>query len=179
MPESVTREEFADVYDTHTEKIYRFIYYKTFRRETAEDLTSQTFLRALERIEQFDPGRGSITVWLYRIARNLVIDHFRARKSTVNIDDVWDLASSENVECDAENRMRLREIGEALGRLPAEQRDIVILRIWQDVPYREIALIMEKSEAACKMLFSRVMARLRSEVGAAVVLLVLFADMLL
>jgi RNA polymerase sigma-70 factor (ECF subfamily) len=175
----ISEHEFSEIYDAHAEKIYRFVYYKTLHRETAEDLTSHTFLKALEHIDQFDSSRGSITVWLYRIARNLVIDHFRKKRRTVDIDDVWDLASSENVEAGALDRAQLAEIKEALAKLPAEQRDIVILRVWEDLPYREIAGIMGKTESACKMMFSRVMSRLKDALVPALIMLFFFRNSLM
>jgi RNA polymerase sigma-70 factor (ECF subfamily) len=159
----MTKDEFSAVYDSHAEKIYRFIYYKTLHRETAEDLTSHTFLNALEHMDQYDPVKGSVTVWLYRIARNLVIDHFRKKRPTLDIDDAWDLASGDDPAKDVHDSMQIDEIKAALGKLPREQRDIVILRIWEDLPYKEIAGIMEKSESACKMMFSRVIAKLKEE----------------
>ncbi len=183
MPEKladagITKEEFSAIYDSHAEKIYRFIYYKTLHRETAEDLTSHTFMNALEHMDQFDPKRGSITVWLYRIARNLIIDHYRRKRSTVDIDDVWDLASGDDPASEVHDSIRIEEVKAALGKLPREQRDIVILRIWEDMPYKEIALVLEKSESACKMTFSRVMARLREELAVAAFMLFLFREIL-
>jgi RNA polymerase sigma-70 factor, ECF subfamily len=115
---------------------------------------------------RYDPRKGSLQVWIYRIARNLVIDHYRRKRPFVAIDDVWDLASREDVECDHEVREQIRELKDLLARLPAQQRDIVIMRVWQDLPYREIAGIVGKSEAACKMIFSRVIARLKTALPA-------------
>jgi RNA polymerase sigma-70 factor (ECF subfamily) len=175
---TVSKEEFAEIYDSHAERIYGFIYYKTLHRETAEDLTSHTFLNALEHLHQYDPGKGSITVWLYQIARNLVTDHFRKKSSTVNIEDVWDIASAEDVESEVGDKVRIEELKAALGKLPSEQRDIVILRVWQDLPYSEIARIMEKSEPACKMMFSRVIARLKDEFVLVGVMCLLFVKIL-
>jgi RNA polymerase sigma-70 factor (ECF subfamily) len=174
----MSRDEFGNVYDTHAERIYNFIYYKTLNREVAEDITSHTFLKALENLHQYDSTKGTITVWLYRIARNLVIDHYRKKRATVNIDDVWDLSSNEDVQCDIEIKVQIEELKTVLSKLPAEQRDIIILRVWQDLPYSEIALIMQKSEGACKMMFSRIIARLREEYTIAVILLIVFADIL-
>jgi RNA polymerase sigma-70 factor, ECF subfamily len=184
MPTSVSgsaigTKEFSEIYDSHADKIYRFIYYKTLQRELAEDLTSNTFLNALEHIDQYDARRGSITVWLYKIARNLVIDHYRKKRNTVDIDDVWDLASGEDVEKGVLATMQIAELKTALGKLPAEQRDIVILRIWEDLPYKEIAEIVDKTESACKMMFSRVIARLRNELAVGAFALLFFPELFL
>ncbi|MBN1409436.1 MAG: sigma-70 family RNA polymerase sigma factor [Spirochaetales bacterium] len=157
----LTREEFEHVYDAYIDKIYSFIYYKTCNRETAEDLTSQTFLNVLQNRHRFDPAKGSIPVWIYRIARNLVIDFYRKKRSSVDIGDVWDIPSTEDVACDYQVKEQVAELKVILSKLPPEQRDIVILRVWQELPYREIARIMGKSEAACKMMFSRVITKLK------------------
>jgi RNA polymerase sigma-70 factor (ECF subfamily) len=168
----ITKEEFAKVYDTHASKIYQFIYYKTYHREIAEDLTATTFLKALEHIHQYDSKKGSISSWLYQIARNCVTDHYRSQRRAVAIDDVWDLAGHQNVELDAENREHLEELQAVMNTLPADQRDILILRIWQELPYKEIAQIMGKSEGACKMMFVRVIAQLRKHLSVAALLFV-------
>jgi RNA polymerase sigma factor (sigma-70 family) len=156
---------FADVYDSYAERIYSFIYYKTYHRETAEDLTSHTFLKAFENINRFDPGRGTMSAWLYQIARNLVIDHYRTTRRTVSVHDIWDLASDENVEIDVENKVRMERIHAVLKDLPVEQREIIIMRVWQELPYKEIALIMGKSEASLKMMYCRTIARLKDHVA--------------
>ncbi|MBN2443036.1 MAG: sigma-70 family RNA polymerase sigma factor [Spirochaetales bacterium] len=167
----VSREEYAEVYDNYATRIYQFIYYKTYHKETAEDLTSQTFLRALEKLHLYNPEKGSMSAWIYQIARNLVTDYYRSTRKTVDIDDVWDLAGKQNIELDSENKEQLEELREVLKKLPSEQRDILILRIWQDLSYKEIANIIGKSEGACKMMFSRIIAKLRKELSVAVLLL--------
>jgi len=156
---------FADVYDNYAERIYQFIYYKTYHRETAEDLTSHTFLKAFENISRFDPEKGSMSAWLYQIARNLVIDHYRSKKSTVSVHDIWDLAGPDDVEVDVENKVRLEQIHTVIKKLPPEQREIIIMRVWQELPYKEIALILGKSEASLKMMYSRTIARLKEHVA--------------
>jgi RNA polymerase sigma-70 factor (ECF subfamily) len=156
---------FADVYDNYAERIYQFIYYKTYHRETAEDLTSHTFLKAFENISRFAPEKGSMSAWLYQIARNLVIDHYRSKKSTVSVHDIWDLAGPDDVAVDVENKVRLEQIHTVIKKLPPEQREIIIMRVWQELPYKEIALIMGKSEASLKMMYSRTIARLKEHVA--------------
>jgi RNA polymerase sigma-70 factor (ECF subfamily) len=167
----LSREKYTEVYDQYAGRIYQFIYYKTYHKETAEDLTSQTFLRALEKLHYYNPEKGSMSAWIYQIARNLVTDHYRAKKHTVDIDDVWDLAGSQNVELDLQHKEQLEELRKVLKKLSSEHRDILIMRIWQDLPYKEIAQIIGKTEGACKMMFSRIIARLRKELSVAVLLL--------
>jgi RNA polymerase sigma-70 factor (ECF subfamily) len=169
---------FTQVYDKYAEKIYQFIYYKTYHRETAEDLTSHTFLKAFENLKRFNPKRGTISAWLYQIARNTVIDHYRTLRYTVSVHDIWDLASEEDIEVDLENRVQLEKIHSALKGLPGDQRDIIIMRVWQELPYKEIALIMGKSEASLKMMYSRTIARLKEHMVLAIVIVFFIGDVL-
>jgi len=154
---------FAELYDAHVRAIYDFIYYKTHHKETAEDLTSETFFKALRSIRQFDQTR-SFKTWVYAIARNSVIDHYRKSRPTQDIDDVWDIASDDDIERDVDTKLMLQEVEKHLAKLPQLQRDILILRLWQEMPYREIAEIVGKSEANSKMIYSRTLASLRSSI---------------
>ncbi len=167
--------DFAAHYDTHARKVYAFIYHRVQHRETAEDLLSQTFLKALERFDTFDAGKGAFSAWIHRIARNAIIDHWRAAKPTSDIEDVWDaLRSGEDVNRDAEVRERLAEVESHLKDLSPAQRDIVVMRLWDQLSYAEIAEIVGSSEDACKMSFSRSLAKLRKAMPLAAFLILLF-----
>ena len=83
-------KKFGGLYELYIDKIYKFIYFKTHHKETAEDLVSQTFFKALENIKGFDPSKGKFSSWLYRIARNCVIDYYRTKKAKIDIYDTWD-----------------------------------------------------------------------------------------
>lgn len=168
-------DAFGLLYDAYAKKIYDFIYYRTHHRETAEDLVSDVFMKALAAIKNFDADKGTFSAWLYRIARNRVIDHYRTAKSVEDIEDVWDaLASGEDVARDADTRERLAKAEKLVAKLPPAQRDVVIMRAWDQLSYAEIAEILGKSEAACKMSFSRAVASLRLEAPLAMVVAILF-----
>lgn len=167
-------DAFGRLYDGYVRKIYDFIYYRTHHRETAEDLTSDVFMKAFAGLRGFDPEHGSFSSWLYRIARNRVIDHYRTAKHAEDIEDVWDvLKSGEDVNRDAETRELLRAAEKLVAQLPAAQRDVVIMRAWDQLSYAEIAEILGKSEAACKMSFSRAVATLRLQAPLALLIAIL------
>lgn len=155
-------EDFALLYDRYVKKIYDFVYFKTFHRQTAEDIVSQTFMKALEHIGSYDAGKGNFSSWLYRIAQNSVIDHYRASKPTVDLDAVFDLSSREDVAHDVELKLRLERVQTYLKLLTSEQQQLVMLRIWQGLSYQEIAVVMGKTEAACKMMLSRTLRELQA-----------------
>lgn len=167
-------QRFASLYDAHVRDIYKYLYYRTQHRETAEDLTSQVFLKALDKFAAYDEARGAFIAWLYRIARNTLIDHYRSSRETLDIEDVWDLQSDSDVARDAEARERIDKLRPYLSALPREQRELLLLRLWDGLSYAEISEILGKSEDACKMAYSRVVARLRKEVPASILLLLFF-----
>ncbi len=167
-------DDFDALYTEHVDSIYRYLYRRTLVRMTAEDLTSTTFLKALEKLDKFDPSKGSFGGWVMTIAKNVLNDHFRALKPTTDIEDVWDLSSDDDVAGALENREAHAELRKALKHLPADKREIVLLRIWEDLSYAEIAAITGKTEGNCKVIFSRAMKDLRSIVPLSALLLLLF-----
>jgi RNA polymerase sigma-70 factor (ECF subfamily) len=164
-------DQFAGLYEKYIEKIYKFIFYKTHHKETAEDLCAKTFLKALEKINDFDLSAGTFQAWLYKIARNNVIDHYRTDKSNISLDDVWDLSDDSDLVKELDNDLKLESVRKYLRGLKSEQRDILIMRIWQGLSYREISEITGKSEASLKMVFSRTINKFRTEMPATTFLL--------
>ncbi len=156
---------FGVLYDRYIEKIFRFIYYKTFSREIAEDLTSDVFMRALEKIHSFDDSRGVFSAWLYRIARNRIIDHYRTKKQTVPIEDIFDLGTDDRTADQLDAIATLTQVAAYLKTLNPRQREIVTLRIWEGLSYREIAEIVGGTEDSTKMAFSRSIRELREKCG--------------
>jgi len=164
-------ENFSVLYDHYVKKIYDFIYYRTHHKETAEDLTSRAFMKALEKIGSFDNGRGYFSAWLYRIARNSVIDHYRTKKIDIDIADIWDLSSNEEIERDIDTAEKLKSVEKYIKNLKINQREIILMRVWQEMSYKEIAEVLGKSEASCKMVFMRSMAKLKKEMPLSLYLL--------
>lgn len=167
-------DQFDRLYTENVDAIYRYLYRRTLVRMTAEDLTSTTFLKALEKFEKFDPSKGTFGGWVMTIAKNVLNDHFRALKPSIDIDDVWDLSSDDDVAGDLEDREAHATLREALKHLPADKREIVLLRVWEDLSYAEIAALTGKTEGNCKVIFSRAMKDLRGLIPLSTLLLLLF-----
>jgi RNA polymerase sigma-70 factor, ECF subfamily len=159
--QSGQQEHFITLYDTYVDKIYRFLFYRINHRETAEDLTSQTFLKALNNIESFDGSKGTFQAWLYRISYNLLVDHYRKTKPILDLVYAEHAPSADNTEQLVEDYFNQQQVKELLKQLPEQTQELIILRIWEDLPYSEIAKILNKSENSLKMQFSRAIAMLR------------------
>lgn len=154
---------FAARYDEHADVLFGFVMNRVWHRQTAEDLVSEIWMKALSKKEQFNPEKASYKTWLFQIARNHIIDHLRARKETKNIDDMWDLTDDTDIPHDTEITLQLEKIKEDMQHLSPLQREIVTLRVWHDLSHAEIAQIVGKKESAVKMTFSRAISQLRAE----------------
>ena len=173
-------EAFGRLYEMFFDRIYRYIYYRTLHRETAEDLCSKTFLKALDKISGFNPQKGLFGSWLYTIASNCLTDHFRKSGRIEYHSGVWDLPSDADHVIDVHNKLYWEKLKPVLYALPAEKRDLIIMRIWDDLSFREIAGLTGKSEAACKMSFGRTLKMLKESVPFSILLLfITFKSMVL
>jgi RNA polymerase sigma-70 factor, ECF subfamily len=171
------QQAYGELYDRYIERIYRFVYFKTFDKDIAEDIVSTVFLKAYERIGTFDATKGAFSQWIYGIARNAVIDHYRTAKQHVDIEDVFDLGLDERTEEKIDARDLLQKVEKYLTTLTPRQREIVTLRLWQELSYREIAEIVGGTEDAAKVMFSRTIRELREKLGpAALVALVMLME---
>jgi RNA polymerase sigma-70 factor (ECF subfamily) len=122
-------------------------------------------MKALEGIGGLKASATSFRPWIYTIARNAVIDHYRTHRQHAHIDDVWDLAGDEDIARDADLKSALNNVQKYLQQLDAVQRDIVLLRVWQGMSYAEIAAIVGKSPDNCKVIFSRVVRKMRADLA--------------
>lgn len=145
------KKAFGQLYEAYVPKIYRYCYQKTLQKSIAEDITSEIFFKALDRIDRFDPQKSSFKTWLYTLARNTIIDHYRTFNETEDIEDVWGIESSDDVAEEVSQKMEYQELHKHMKSLSNESRDYLILRFWNELTFKEIAEITGKSEASIKM----------------------------
>jgi RNA polymerase sigma-70 factor, ECF subfamily len=154
----------AEIYDHYESKIYSYIYHRVGSQPVAQDLTSQVFLRVLEAIHNERTWETSFSGWLYRIAHNLVIDHYRrrGRDTQVPIDDLPTLPShSEGPEHAAERALTAETLRTAINRLTEEQAQVVTLRFLEGLSITEVAEATGKTEGAIKAMQYRAVTSLR------------------
>jgi RNA polymerase sigma-70 factor (ECF subfamily) len=148
-------EAFGGLYDHYSDTVYRYIYYRVGGRATAEDLTSETFLRALRRIGTFTWQGRDFGAWLVTIARNLVADHFKSSRFRLEI-TTGEMLDANEVERSPEDSV-LESLSntallEAVRKLNPQQQECVTLRFLQGLSVAETARVMGKNEGAIKTL---------------------------
>ena len=149
-------DAFAQLYDAYVDRIYRFIYFRVSDDITTEELTSQVFLKAWEFLDRYQSGNSPYLAWLYTIARNLVIDYYRTKKETVNLDDVVNVtASDSSLDEEVQGRFELQAMRDAMQNLTDEQQQVLVLRFIAGMSTEEIAEFMEKREGAIRALQMR------------------------
>ncbi|WP_151771911.1 ECF subfamily RNA polymerase sigma factor, BldN family [Streptomyces abyssomicinicus] len=148
-------EAFGRLYDQYSDTVYRYIYYRVNSRATAEDLTSETFLRALRRIGTFTWQGRDFGAWLVTIARNLVADHFKSSRFRLEV-TTGEMLDANEVERSPEDsvleHLSNAALLDAVRRLNPQQQECVTLRFLQGLSVAETARVMGKNEGAIKTL---------------------------
>jgi RNA polymerase sigma-70 factor, ECF subfamily len=148
-------QAFAEIYEAYFDKIYRYIALKTGDITEAEDMTQQVFLKALQSISSYKWTGKPFSAWLYRIAHNLIVDHYRkkGKGSTIPIEDAPELIDPKNnPEEMAEQALDAAELLAAMKLLTDSQRECVSLRFSGGLSIAEVAKAMGKTEGAIKAL---------------------------
>ncbi|HWH28378.1 MAG TPA: ECF subfamily RNA polymerase sigma factor, BldN family [Mycobacteriales bacterium] len=153
-------DAFGELYDRYVDVVYRYISYRVGDRALAEDMTSETFLRALRRIGSFTWQGRDVGAWFVTIARNLIADHYKSSryKLEMTTDDVGVVGGTagrlveESPEGAVLESMQNKVLLEAVRQLNAEQQECIALRFLQGLSVAETAAVMGKNEGAVKAL---------------------------
>jgi RNA polymerase sigma-70 factor, ECF subfamily len=156
------RDAFASLYDTYRNGIHRYILIRVADPELAEDLTSLVFLKAWENLNTFRIGRSLFAAWLYRIAHNAVIDHYRTRKIIVSLEEAapLHLSYADDVDKKLDLQILTQELTEGLKVLTGTQQAVLILRFIFGFTTSEIARRLNKQPGAIRALQMRGLNRL-------------------
>ncbi|MFC2144912.1 RNA polymerase sigma factor [Actinomycetota bacterium] len=163
---------FEKIYNLMMPKIYRFFYLKTFSRELSEDLTSEVFIKVYLNLNKTDLNKRSFMAWIYKIANNLLIDHFRKNKNRdlqIEFEEDSIIMVDEDILMKNSSLLR-KELGfanisliNALNKLTGLQRDIVLLKFLEDMDYDTIASIFGKRVSTIRGIIFRALTKLKEE----------------
>ena len=157
---------FGRIFDHYHEPIYRFIASRVDRPSDAEDLTQLVFVKALEALPRYEVRGVPFGGWLFRLARNAVIDHVRTRRDHLELTaEIQRPTEDAGPEATAALRQDLDAVARALGALTEEQREVIELRFFAGLSAREAADAMGKQEGTIRGLQFRAIASLRRELG--------------
>lgn len=151
-------EAFGQLYDLYFDKLFGYAYYKTGNRFEAEDIVEQVFLKVLEKIPAFEWRGAPFSSWLFRIASNLVVDHYRSTKyEAVDISEEADSlpGDSYNPEQFAIRESERSEIIDAIKGLTEEQQQVIVMRFIAGMTNEEVAKAIDKKVGAVKALQHR------------------------
>ncbi len=154
-------EDFAVLYDTYVKQIYHFVYFKVASSEEAEDITSEVFLKAWHYV-QAKKEINSFRGLLYRMARNAIIDLYRARagKAEVMLGEEIEMADPENWQAAIELKSDTEGVLAALKKLKQEYQEVVTLRYIEQLDIHEIAEIIGKGNVAVRVTLHRALKKL-------------------
>ncbi len=159
---------FAQLYEEHFDRIYRYVALRIGDNAEAEDMTQQVFLKALRSISSFKWTGAPFAAWLFRIAHNQVVDYVRKRKKRVAdpLDESLLVSSDDNPQQLVERNLDIERLLSATGQLTEAQRQVVSLRFTSELPIAEVARIMGKSQGAVKALQHSAIVALRKLLAA-------------
>ena len=161
------REALEELYLLHFDRVYSYLHMSVGNRHDAEDLTTQTFLKMLESIGRFRWQSAPFSAWLFRIAHNLAMDHFRANRR-------WQPEEEVPEPLDSEVRSAEEEALHAIGRqsmlrlietLSPEQQQVLTLKLVFNFPNADVATVLGKTEGAIKSLQHRALVSLQKQIA--------------
>lgn len=154
-------EAFSQIYELCFEKIYRFIYYRVSHKEVAEDLAEEVFIKAFHNLPSLTKSQ-SFESWLYQIARNQVIDYYRAKKIVIPLEEVENTLEYETNVVDIVNLENQQKIFlKLLKELSPEQQVVIKMKFLEDLPNIQIANILNKTEGAIRVIQHRALSKLK------------------
>ncbi len=143
------RPAFAGLVERYWDRLYRWLYHLARDRHAAEDLTQETFLKAFAGLGRFQPGTN-FAAWLFRIGHNNFANHYRAaQRSRMPLAETLPARNQGPAE-EAQSREAVRSIAGALGRLPPEYRAALLLRVDEDLSFRQIADVLGLTEETAR-----------------------------
>jgi RNA polymerase sigma-70 factor, ECF subfamily len=161
------REALEELYLIHFDRIYSYLHVSVGNRHDAEDLTTQTFLKMLEKIGSFKWQSAPFSAWLFRIAHNLAMDHFRARRRWQPEEEVPEPVgdAEPSAELVAMQTIGRESMLKLIDRLSPEQQQVLTLKFVFNLPNAEVAAILDKTEGAIKSLQHRALVSLQKQIA--------------
>ncbi|TME45529.1 MAG: sigma-70 family RNA polymerase sigma factor [Chloroflexi bacterium] len=159
-------DAFGELYDHYFGQIYRFVCSRLHDQDSAEDVTSEVFFKALRAIGRYKPSGHPFSAWLYQISVNAINDHYRSRRPVSSLDAAIAVADPQRPVAErVVDSAEAARVWAAIDELPAQQRTAMTLKLGEDLKLAQIGRIMGKSEGAVKLLIHRGMIGVRQRLN--------------
>lgn len=158
------KEALAELFEVLFDRIYSFFFYRVNKPEEAEDLTQAFFLRIMEALSAYQPSEVPFMAWCQKIARNLLIDHYRRARTFYPTEVISQLANGKaqkEIEIEEERAVLYK----ALKMLSADYQEVILLRFLMGFSVKETAEVMKRSENAIKLLQYRALKAMKKHLG--------------
>ena len=157
----------ADLYEKLYDRIAWYVTARTGNRDIGEDLAGEVFVRAVESIGSFRDRGAPIEAWLFRIAHNLVVDHYRrnARRPAVSLDDAMQLPAAADTHGEVEQRLAMERVTQMMQHLNPAQQEVIALRFSGGLSAEEAGAVMGRTAGAIRELQRTALKALRSLMG--------------
>jgi RNA polymerase sigma-70 factor (ECF subfamily) len=155
------REAFGELYERYVRRVFRHVLYMVNEVDIAQDLTEQTFLRALEAIHRYERRGSPFLAWLLRIARNLCLNGQRVERNNSTIRKKWGSGAAASPESLCEAKLDGEEVWRAVRKLDGDQRQVIVLRFMDGLSYADVADVLGKSVGAVRVAQCRALRALR------------------
>ena len=159
-------DKFSVLYDELLNPVYRFCFFRLPSKELAEDVTSEVFISVWNNLKKYNKEKGiKFTAWVFRIAKNKIIDFFRRNKDTLELKEELEMPDplAEKSYKKIENDFLKKALQKALENIPKTQSEALILKYFSQLENKEIAEVMDKSETAIRILQSRGLKTIRTQ----------------
>lgn len=159
---------FQALYNIYVTQIYRFVFLKVGQKQDAEDITQHVFVSAWENINSYEHRGFPFSSWLYRIASNATVDHFRTHRHTIDIETVSEEYLRDDVgeESKIDTALGIETIKEKLKQLEPDQQNVLIMKFVEDKSNKEIAETLQKTEGAIRVIQHRALKQLKTLINA-------------
>ncbi|MHB1418744.1 MAG: RNA polymerase sigma factor [Bacillota bacterium] len=153
-------EAFGQLYELYFNRVYRYVLSRVGNPGWAEDVVSEIWFKVLNSIKKYDDRGTPFAAWLFTVAANTIKDHYRRQKPAIPLEAIEGSLALPDAEQGVLSRLQMEQ---AISRLTSDQQDVVLLRFTADLPLKEIAISLGKTEGAVKALLVRALNVLRQE----------------
>lgn len=162
------KEALGKIYDRFVNRVYRFVLLRVKNRLEAEDLTETIFIKVLKHLDNYKKQKGlPFAAWLFRISRNTVIDYYRQkdRRSHQSLDAIVEPSVPDKALSNLGKKERRQTVQQAIRKLPHKYQEVIILRFIEEMSYKEISKIVNKSDGAIRVMVHRAIKQLKKELN--------------